>query len=236
MSKKLTLDEVKRKYPQVKQVFNYISDIFKILNSFNGGLLGFDEIYPKYTNQFITRPCIENKINRSAENDRVFPLETMEIQHFNTKHNVDIERAMIHTGPYANEFTRSFNALALTIGYDIFFRDNLYKPSSEEGRKTIVHELTHVNQSYRKDFLLNKNIDVLEEEAEEAEIKETDEEDTVISINLNNNQYVIPKSQINYYAHKVSKYIDKWIKEQKVLLDEEEYLSLLYAYQEWLEG
>ncbi|MEE0999379.1 MAG: DUF4157 domain-containing protein [Treponemataceae bacterium] len=32
-----------------------------------------------------------------------------------------------------------------TLGKDIYFRNKAYKPETEEGRKILAHELTHIH-------------------------------------------------------------------------------------------
>jgi hypothetical protein len=230
----ITLEDVKEKYHQVKQVFKDISDVSVVLNNLKEPLLFFRLVMPKNENQFITYPHAESKINRSAENDRVFPLETVSLQRFRTNHESDIERAIIHTGPYANELTRTFSVLALTIGEDIFFRDNSYNPGSEEGRKTITHELTHVSQYQNGELTQNRTRKGLEEEADEAEAQEICDKDSIISIKLRGKRYQMPKSKMRYYVQRAANTIEEWMREQETILDEKEYLSLLCAYDEWL--
>ncbi len=52
----------------------------------------------------------------------------------------------LHTGEQANRLSRAINADAFTSGRDIFFRDGLYAPQSDDGRQVLAHELTHVLQ------------------------------------------------------------------------------------------
>ena len=59
----------------------------------------------------------------------------------------DLGEVTMVYGPAADEYTRSHHALALVLGTDIFFRNGAYRPETEEGRKILAHELTHVAQS-----------------------------------------------------------------------------------------
>jgi len=112
----------------------------------------------------------------------------------------------------------------------------MYNPGSEEGRKTITHELTHVSQYQNGELSQNRTRKGLEEEAEEAEAKEIYDKDSIVSINLKGKRYQMSKSKMRYYAQRAAISIEEWIKEQKTILDEKEYLSLLCAYDEWLGG
>jgi hypothetical protein len=58
----------------------------------------------------------------------------------------DFSNVKVHTDVEANTLSRQLNARAFTTGSDIFFREGDYQPHSDEGRKLIAHELTHVVQ------------------------------------------------------------------------------------------
>ena len=83
----------------------------------------------------------------------------------------NVETVQIHYGPYADELTRSLHTLALTVGADIYFRSKAYKPETEEGRKVLAHELTHVQQSKEDRLEGQRPVVELEKEAEDAEKK-----------------------------------------------------------------
>ncbi|MCP4428765.1 MAG: DUF4157 domain-containing protein [Chloroflexi bacterium] len=51
-----------------------------------------------------------------------------------------------HTGPRANTLTKSLGAHAFTIGNHVAFAAGKYQPDTNDGRKLIAHELTHVIQ------------------------------------------------------------------------------------------
>ena len=68
---------------------------------------------------------------------------------------------------YADEYARSFHALALVVGTDIYFRNGAYKLETEEERKTIAHELTHVAQHKNRPLADNRTKDELEAEKTE---------------------------------------------------------------------
>lgn len=58
----------------------------------------------------------------------------------------DFSDVRVHTGTSADVSARSVNASAYTVGSDIVFRDGSYDPSSDAGKHTLAHELTHVLQ------------------------------------------------------------------------------------------
>ena len=52
----------------------------------------------------------------------------------------------LHTGPKAAAAADSINARAFTVGNHIAFNRGEYNPDSQEGKKVLAHELTHVRQ------------------------------------------------------------------------------------------
>lgn len=58
----------------------------------------------------------------------------------------DFSQVRIHSDALAEQSAREINANAYTVGHDIVFGTGQFKPGSHEGRKLIVHELTHVVQ------------------------------------------------------------------------------------------
>jgi hypothetical protein len=232
----ISLDRVKREYPKVNEVFIRLGEISRNLNYISGTLLNPVPVQSRTTHEFIDYQLAENKIDRATRNDRVFPLESVELQRFRTAHNDDLEHAVLHTGPYADELARSLNALAIAIAGDIYFRNGAYRPESEEGRKTLAHELTHAAQYEGKKITANSTRKELEEEAEEAEQKEGYNPDPFVVININGRRYSFPKSKMNYYAEKAADKIIKWVEDQKYSLDERGYLGLLCAFDEWIGG
>jgi Domain of unknown function (DUF4157) len=58
----------------------------------------------------------------------------------------DFGDVRVHTDDQATESARSVNAHAYTVGSDVVFQRDRYAPGSEDGRKMLAHELTHVIQ------------------------------------------------------------------------------------------
>lgn len=58
----------------------------------------------------------------------------------------DFSSVRVHTDGAASESTEAVSANAYTVGDDIVFRHGQYDPSSDTGKRTIAHELTHVVQ------------------------------------------------------------------------------------------
>ena len=58
----------------------------------------------------------------------------------------DFSKVRIHTNDGAAESAQAVNALAYTVGNNIFFRVGQYAPSSSDGQELLAHELAHVVQ------------------------------------------------------------------------------------------
>ncbi len=58
----------------------------------------------------------------------------------------DFSGVRVHTDVKAAESARAVNALAYTVGSDVVFGNGHYVPQSNEGRRLMAHELTHVVQ------------------------------------------------------------------------------------------
>ncbi len=60
-----------------------------------------------------------------------------------------LARVRLHTDDAAARAAEALHAHAFTVGEDVFFAAGAYAPSTEVGRRLLVHELTHVVQSYQ---------------------------------------------------------------------------------------
>ncbi|HTF83175.1 MAG TPA: DUF4157 domain-containing protein [Cellvibrio sp.] len=67
-------------------------------------------------------------------------------QEMEGKLHADFSRVSIHTSGDADALCKQLSARAFTVGNDIFFAAGEYAPTTEAGRKLLVHELTHVVQ------------------------------------------------------------------------------------------
>jgi hypothetical protein len=58
----------------------------------------------------------------------------------------DFSDVRVHTDSKASESARAVQANAYTVGSDVVVRSDRWSPESQDGKKTIAHELTHVMQ------------------------------------------------------------------------------------------
>ena len=153
-----------------EKLFEYLINIVKIAKDSNGNIFQIKEnSYTKKENSFMEYKLKEKTVSRNINNDRVFPVDNQTLDEFYNETEMNLDYAIIHTGSYADELTRSLHTLALTVGKDIYFRNKAYKPETEEGRKILAHELTHIHQQ-KKDILKGERTkESLEKEAENTE-------------------------------------------------------------------
>lgn len=74
------------------------------------------------------------------------PLAAKTLAEMNHQFGMDFSAVRIHTDSAAVALCRELNALAFTHGQDIFFNEGKFNPESDEGRRLLAHELTHVAQ------------------------------------------------------------------------------------------
>src|SRR4029453_18752012 len=65
---------------------------------------------------------------------------------FEPRMGYDFKDVKIHTDAAAVKSAQSINALAYTSGNNIVFNQGQYAPHTENGKKLLGHELTHVLQ------------------------------------------------------------------------------------------
>ncbi len=74
------------------------------------------------------------------------PLDVATRSFFEPRLGHDFSRVRVHTGPAAEQSAKDLNAHAYTIGRDVVFGVGRFAPETNEGRRLLAHELTHVVQ------------------------------------------------------------------------------------------
>lgn len=87
---------------------------------------------------------LETKL--SASKGKGFELPNDIKKELEGKMKANFGNVRIHTDNEAISMSKELGALAFTHGSDIYFNENMYNPNSDEGKKLLVHELTHVVQ------------------------------------------------------------------------------------------
>jgi len=72
------------------------------------------------------------------------PLDDNSRSFMESRFGYDFSRVKIHTDSSATKSAQSINALAYTSGNNIVFNEGQYSPNTENGKKLLAHELTHV--------------------------------------------------------------------------------------------
>jgi hypothetical protein len=65
---------------------------------------------------------------------------------FESRIGYDFSGVRVHTGATAEQSARELGALAYTLGQDVVFGAGQFAPGTDEGRRLLAHELTHVIQ------------------------------------------------------------------------------------------
>ena len=86
----------------------------------------------------------ENYIN--SLNGKGRSLTQQERKFFEPRMGYDFSNVQLHTNSEANQSAKSINALAYTRGNNIVFGSGQYQQNTDEGKKLLAHELTHVAQ------------------------------------------------------------------------------------------
>jgi hypothetical protein len=74
------------------------------------------------------------------------PLDVATRAFFETRFEHDFSRVRVHADARATDSALAVNALAYTVGNDIVFGENQYRPFAQEGRQLLAHELVHTQQ------------------------------------------------------------------------------------------
>jgi hypothetical protein len=74
------------------------------------------------------------------------PLPAATLAEMNRSFGMDFSHVRIHNDAAATALCSELNAQAFTHGCDIYFNEGKYNLESEEGKRLLAHELTHVAQ------------------------------------------------------------------------------------------
>lgn len=74
------------------------------------------------------------------------PLEPTLRQDMEQRFGHDFSWVRVHSGPAAEQSAREMNANAYTVGHNVVFGEGRFAPETNEGRRLLGHELTHIVQ------------------------------------------------------------------------------------------
>lgn len=87
---------------------------------------------------------LQSQIRSSQGGGQPLPISTR--RSMESRLGADFSSVRVHTGSDAAEMNRELIAHAFTVGQDIFFGAERFRPESVEGRKLLAHELVHTLQ------------------------------------------------------------------------------------------
>ena len=88
--------------------------------------------------------AIQSGINMNLGKGSKLPGKTK--AYFEPRFGKSLDHVRVHSDSHANRLSEAINARAFTKGKDIFFASGQFKPGSQQGKRLIAHELTHVIQ------------------------------------------------------------------------------------------
>ncbi len=91
-----------------------------------------------------TSASVASEISASQSSGN--PLPSGIRQFMEPRFNADFSKVRIHTGEKAAKLSRQVSAQAFTVGNQVYFGRDRFRPGSSEGRELIAHELTHTIQ------------------------------------------------------------------------------------------
>lgn len=217
----------------VQKITRYLDELSKLAPQFlKDHYEAKDNTFPKKEGEFAEYQNEEPFAIRNWRYDREHQLDRVILNGFNKKNDTDLESVKIIYGPGANEYARSRHALALVVADRIYFRNGAYKPETEEGRKLLSHELTHIAQNKNKQELRNATRKELEEEAEQNEEQAVYNPDPNVTVRYRGKYVTIRESQMVRFADKVAGEILEEVAGMEKSMTDEEYLKYLIDFTE----
>ena len=111
-------------------------------------------------------PEVENRVTDLQ--GKGSPLPEQERDFFEDRMGADFSGVRIHSDTNAAQLSQDLNARAFTVGSDIAFNEGEYQPGSNNGRRLLAHELTHVVQQGAADKSVAPKSKVHRQEGTEA--------------------------------------------------------------------
>jgi hypothetical protein len=99
-------------------------------------------------------PMVQDVLNSSGQ-----ALDPATSRFMENRFGHDFSGVRVHTDPRAAQSAREINATAYTVGQDIVFGADRFAPGTQEGRRLIAHELTHVVQQRGSQLPVARGLD-----------------------------------------------------------------------------
>lgn len=107
----------------------------------------------------MTHPLVQRRTSDSATglaeappivhdvlNSPGHPLDVATRAFFEPRFGYDFSQVRVHSGAAADQSARNVNAHAYTVGHNVVFGAGRFTPGTNDGKKLLAHELTHVVQ------------------------------------------------------------------------------------------
>ncbi len=229
----ISFEEEKSKPGSFKRVCNSIHNLLNILKDHKNLVDFFDGSKNKNENNFIEYQHKESVVERVLYRDRTHPVDTVILNNFYHKTGSDLKSVKMEYGPSSDEYTRSHHALAIAVADTIYFRNGAYRPETEDGRKLIAHELTHIAQNKEKEDYRNVTKEEKETEAETVEEQEVYNPDKIIKKKIGGKEYRLKESVWKQIEKEARRRLEKKIDEMENKMPDEDYLKLLTMFEKW---
>jgi len=166
------------------------------------------------------------------------PLEATVKNRLERQLGEDLPNVTLHSGGSEQWFLNTLAAWALTEGNNVYIREEAYKEGSNETERILVHEMKHVLQNKNNNRITSfEDIDRVEAEAVQAENEIVgdiweepsqlyESEDEKISLRMT-------EKEKNVFKEKVVSGVVDWCYEQRILLEEEDYLKFLINLEDY---
>ncbi|MBR1615234.1 MAG: DUF4157 domain-containing protein [Treponema sp.] len=164
------------------------------------------------------------------------PVEATTVEEFNQNTNNNLDYAYIHRNTEAYDDMIRRILLAFVLLDDIHIMPGHYKPESEEGRKLLTHELTHVAQNKNKEFVDHRTRKELEEEAEFNERTAESIQDPLVTRTIRGEEVTLPASRWHEVSTEVlDVLVPEWVDYERFKRSPEGYELLKRKYAHWKE-
>ena len=231
----ITFEEALLERGSFSDVCAGISNLLDMLKKYPQLASFFECPDEKKESQFIEYQHKESVVERVLYRDRSHPVDSVIINNFNQKTGAELESVKMEYGPASDEYTRSHHALAIAVADTIYFRNGAYKPETEEGRKLLAHELTHIAQNKAKEDYRNVTKEERENEAESVEAQEAYNPDKIIKRKIGGKEYSLKESVWKRIEKEARRRLEEKIDGMEKKMPDEAYLKLLMQYEKWYE-
>jgi len=89
-------------------------------------------------------PRLTNQLHQTKNTGLYLPNSIQ--NEMKNKTSIDYSRTKIHTNSKADQMNQDLGARAFAFENNIYFRNSEYRPETAEGKRLLIHELTHVAQ------------------------------------------------------------------------------------------